>query len=226
MKNIWFIIFGLIIGFFAFFLFSDGWNLSTLVKKEKQIVVIPIDTVPEQKDIALTQNNTIENITVSSKLPTEKSTHIVEEKHTEDTDVEDIDKEAMQENSENKPKEKSITKIKPNTSTTVAIDMSKAQEVKMKIKAKEKYGTVKAKVAISHAMLTYAQAKKKGRETHFITHIQATVNKRVVYDASTSQFLSKNPLFKFSFRGKKGEILTVIYTQITGEVFYATKKIK
>jgi sulfur-oxidizing protein SoxZ len=99
-------------------------------------------------------------------------------------------------------------------------------KVKMKIKAKEKDGLVKAKVAISHNMLTYDQAKKKGKEANFITHITATVGDKVVYDASTSQFLSKNPLIKFQFAGKKGDELKITYTQLKGEVFYATKKIK
>jgi len=99
-------------------------------------------------------------------------------------------------------------------------------KVKMKIKAKEKDGVVKAKVAISHNMLTYDQAKKKGKEANFITHITATVGDKVVYDASTSQFLSKNPLIKFKFAGKKGDELKITYTQLKGEVFFASKKIK
>jgi len=99
-------------------------------------------------------------------------------------------------------------------------------EVKMKIKAKEKAGTVKAKVSISHSMLTYDQAKKKGIEANFITHITATVGDKVVYDASTSQFLSKNPLIKFAFAGKKGDELKITYTQLKGETFFATKAIK
>jgi len=100
------------------------------------------------------------------------------------------------------------------------------QEVKMKIKAKEKDGVVKAKVAITHNMLTYDQAKKKGKVANFITHITGTVGDKVVYDASVSQFLSKNPLIKFQFDGKKGDELKITYTQLKGEVFYATKKIK
>ncbi len=100
------------------------------------------------------------------------------------------------------------------------------QEVKMKIKAKEKNGVVKAKISIKHDMLTYEQAKKKGKEANFITHITATAGGKVVYDASTSQFLSKNPLIKFAFKGKKGDELKITYTQLKGEVFYASKKIK
>ncbi len=99
-------------------------------------------------------------------------------------------------------------------------------EVKMKIKAKEKAGVVKAKVSISHDMLTYDQAKKKGVEANFITHITGTVGDKVVYDVSTSQFLSKNPLVKFSFAGKKGDELKITYTQLKGERFFASKKIK
>ncbi len=99
-------------------------------------------------------------------------------------------------------------------------------EVKMKIKAKEKDGIVKAKVSISHDMLTYDQAKKKGVEANFITHITATVGDKVVYDASTSQFVSKNPLIKFAFAGKKGDELKITYTQLKGETFFATKDIK
>jgi len=101
-----------------------------------------------------------------------------------------------------------------------------ATQVKMKIKAKEKAGVVKAKVSISHNMLTYDQAKKKGEEANFITHITATAGGKVVYDVSTSQFLSKNPLIKFQFAGKKGDELKVTYTQLKGEVFFDTKKIK
>ena len=101
-----------------------------------------------------------------------------------------------------------------------------ATKVKMKIKAKEKNGLVKAKVAISHDMLTYDQAKRKNKEVNFITHITATVGETVVYDVSTSQFLSKNPLIKFQFTGKKGDELKITYTQLKGEQFFATKKIK
>ncbi len=110
---------------------------------------------------------------------------------------------------------------------TSAMAEAPATEVKdMKIKASEKAGVVKAKISIKHDMLTYDQAKKKGVEANFITHITATVGDKVVYDASTSQFLSKNPLIKFVFNGKKGDELKITYTQLKGEVFFATKEIK
>ncbi len=114
----------------------------------------------------------------------------------------------------------------PATAAAAPAATATPTEVKMKIKAKEKDGMVKAKVAITHDMLTYDQAKKKGKEANFITHITATVGDKVVYDASTSQFLSKNPLIKFQFAGKKGDELKITYSQLKGEVFFATKKIK
>jgi len=97
----------------------------------------------------------------------------------------------------------------------------------MKIKAKQKGDIVKAKVLIKHDMLTYDQAKKKGTEANFITHITAKANDKVVFDFSTSQFLSKNPLIKFSFKGAKtGDKLEVTWVDLKGNTKTASKKIK
>lgn len=224
MKSFWFIILGVFIGFFTFFIFTSNWDLDTLIKKEKPTVTYnepiskpvttPAQAIQIQENAALPIQKATEDLNISPNITTQKSAD------TEDT--ENIYKEEMQETSE----EKSIAKIKPKISNIYTINMSQAQEVKMKIKAKEKGGIVKAKVAITHDMLTYAQAKKKGREANFITHITGLIDKRIVYNASTSQFLSKNPLIKFSFKGKKGEELTIIYQQLKGEIFYASRKIK
>jgi len=93
---------------------------------------------------------------------------------------------------------------------------------KMKIKAKKG----KAKVQIKHDMLTYDQAKKKGVEANFITHISATVGDKTVFEVSTSQFLSKNPLIKFPFVGNKGEKIVITYTDLSGKTVSSSKKIK
>ncbi len=71
----------------------------------------------------------------------------------------------------------------------------------MKIKAKLKDDVVSVKVLIKHPNLTYDQAKKKGKEANYITHISGKSNDKVVFDMSSSQFLSKNPLIKFKFKG-------------------------
>jgi sulfur-oxidizing protein SoxZ len=97
----------------------------------------------------------------------------------------------------------------------------------MKIKAKEKDGIVKVKVLAKHPMLTYDQAKKKGKEANFITHITAKVEDKVVFDVSTSQFWSKNPMFKFKFKGDyKGKDLEITWTDLSGKSDTEKKKIK
>jgi sulfur-oxidizing protein SoxZ len=97
----------------------------------------------------------------------------------------------------------------------------------MKIKAKLKGDVVGVKVLAKHDMLTYDQAKKKGVKANFITHITAKVGDRIVYDVSTSQFWSKNPQFKFKFKGgKKGEKVTITWTDLSGKTVTESKKIK
>ena len=97
----------------------------------------------------------------------------------------------------------------------------------MKIKAKEKNGVVGVKILAKHDMLTYDQAKAKGVEANFITHITAKVGDKIVYDVSTSQFWSKNPQFKFKFKGgKKGDKLEITWTDLSGKTVTESKKIK
>lgn len=97
----------------------------------------------------------------------------------------------------------------------------------MKIKAKLKGDVVQVKVMAKHDMLTYDQAKKKGVDANFITHVSASANGKVVYDVSTSQFWSKNPQFKFSFKGgAKGEEVSITWTDLKGNTVTEAKKIK
>ncbi len=97
----------------------------------------------------------------------------------------------------------------------------------MRVKAKEKDGIVKVKMLFKHDMLTYNQAKKKGKEANFITHVTAKANGKVVFDLSSSQFFSKNPLIKFKFKGaKKGDKLEVSWVDLKGNTKSKTVKIK
>lgn len=87
----------------------------------------------------------------------------------------------------------------------------------MEIKAKMKDGVTTVKAMAKHPMLTYDTAKKQGVQANFITHITATVNDKVVLDMSTSQFLSKNPIFKFSFKGAKaGDKIVMTWVDLLG----------
>ncbi len=97
----------------------------------------------------------------------------------------------------------------------------------MKVKAKVKGDYIQVKAMFKHDMLTYDQAKKKGKEANFITHITAKANDKVVFDMSTSQFLSKNPLIKFKFKGaKKGDKLEISWVDLKGNTKSKTVKIK
>ena len=99
----------------------------------------------------------------------------------------------------------------------------------MKIKAKVKGDTLKCKVQATHIMLPYDAAKKKGVDANFITHIVGKVGDTIVYEASTSQFLSKNPIFKFEAKAegiKKGDKLEMTWTDLSGKTVTESKKVK
>lgn len=113
------------------------------------------------------------------------------------------------------------------------------------IKVKIKDGICTAKMAISHPMVTYNQAQAKTGnkdDANFITHITGKVGTETVLDISTSQFFSKNPIFKFQFKcdsfkvGKKlsgreldngverkddekGDLLTIVATDRKGNTY-------
>lgn len=102
----------------------------------------------------------------------------------------------------------------------------------MKIKAKLKKDIVKVKMLLKHKMVTYNQAKKKtgnSDDANFITHVSGTVNEKNVIDISTSQFFSKNPIFKFQFKGeefKKGDMLVITWVDRKGKTETKSAKIK
>jgi sulfur-oxidizing protein SoxZ len=101
----------------------------------------------------------------------------------------------------------------------------------MKIKAKLKNGVVKVKAMAKHEMSTYNQMKKKTGnrdDANFITYITGTVNGETVIEMSTSQFLSKNPIFKFQFKGnfKKGDKLLMTWIDRKGKTGKGKGKIK
>jgi len=102
----------------------------------------------------------------------------------------------------------------------------------MKVKAKLKNGVIKVKAMAKHAMTTYNQAEKKTGnkdDANFITHITGEINGKTVIDMSTSQFLSKNPIFKFKIKGdefKKGEKLKMSWVDRKGGTGKGKGKIK
>ncbi len=98
---------------------------------------------------------------------------------------------------------------------------------KSRIKAKEKKGITTVKVLANHPMMSYDEAKKKGKEANFITSMVAKVGSEVVFEASTSQFLSKNPFIQFKFKGEnKGKEVEFTWTDLKGNTRTDKKKIK
>jgi sulfur-oxidizing protein SoxZ len=99
----------------------------------------------------------------------------------------------------------------------------------MKIKAKVKGDTLKCKIQAKHIMLPYNAAKKKGVDANFITYIVGKVGDRIIFEASTSQFVSKDPIFKFKAKAdgiKKGDELEMTWTDLSGKTVTESKKIK
>jgi sulfur-oxidizing protein SoxZ len=97
---------------------------------------------------------------------------------------------------------------------------------KARIKAKAKKGVVTCKAMANHPMLSNQEAKRAKKTADWITQITATVDGKVVYDVSTSQFLSKNPYIKFEFAGEKGQEITLAMTTLLGENKSFNAKIK
>jgi sulfur-oxidizing protein SoxZ len=102
---------------------------------------------------------------------------------------------------------------------------------KSRIKAKLKKGVVTAKILATHEMLSHQEAKRAKKEANFITYMVAKVNDTIVFEASTSQYLSKNPYIKFKFNAdaigaKKGDKLEFSWTDTKGDSNTSAKKIK
>ena len=98
---------------------------------------------------------------------------------------------------------------------------------KTRIKAKEKKGITTVKAMANHAMISYDEAKRKKTKANFITSMIAKVDDKIVYEVSSSQFLSKNPFVQFKFKGSnKGKILTFTWVDLKGNTKTDKKKIK
>ena len=96
-----------------------------------------------------------------------------------------------------------------------------------KIKAKLKDGIVEVKALATHPMLSYQEAERAKKEANFITYVTAKVAGKIVYEASTSQFLSKDPYMKFSFKGGNvGDDLELTWKDLKGATDTSTEKIK
>ena len=102
---------------------------------------------------------------------------------------------------------------------------------KTRIKAKLKKGVVTVKALATHENLSYQEAERAKKEANFITYVVAKVNGNIVYEVSSSQFLSKNPYFKFQFNAdvvgaKKGDAIEFTWVDLKGNTRADKAKIK
>ena len=75
------------------------------------------------------------------------------------------------------------------------------------------------------------EAEKKKIKVEFITHMTAKVNGKIVWEASTGPFLSKNPYMQFTFNAekagaKKGDKVEVDWVDSNGKTAKKSKAIK
>jgi sulfur-oxidizing protein SoxZ len=82
----------------------------------------------------------------------------------------------------------------------------------MKIKAKIKKDVAEVKILLSSPMVGKEEAELKKVEVSYLTHVTAKVGGKVVWEASTGPFLSKDPYFMFNFKGAKAGDELVIET--------------
>ena len=97
----------------------------------------------------------------------------------------------------------------------------------MRIKAKIRKEYIVVKMMAKHIMLSQTEAIKRKKKANYITSIIATVNNKIVFEATTSQSLSKNPYIKFKFKdGKKGDKIIITWKDLLGNNKVNSAKLK
>ena len=90
----------------------------------------------------------------------------------------------------------------------------------MRIRAVAKDGATGVKVLMSHAMETGQRKDDAGKPipAHYIQHVSATWQGKVVLSAQWGTAVSKNPFMEFSFKGgQKGDKIQITWTDNKGE---------
>jgi len=99
----------------------------------------------------------------------------------------------------------------------------------IKVRAKEKGGVVTVKALMNHPMETGLRKDKKTGKmfpAHFISEVTATIGGANAIHAYWSGGISKNPYLAFDAPGKKGDELTLSWTDNQGNSESATTKVK
>jgi sulfur-oxidizing protein SoxZ len=98
----------------------------------------------------------------------------------------------------------------------------------IRIKAKEKGGSVDVKTLMKHNMETGLRKNKDGSKipSHWITDVTAESGGKVVFAAAFNTSISKDPYLAFAFAGKKGDSLKISWKDNTGKTDSAETTVK
>lgn len=90
----------------------------------------------------------------------------------------------------------------------------------MRIRATAKDGGVNVKILMAHEMETGQRKDSAGKPipAHFIQHVTATWQGKVVLSATWGPAIAKNPFLEFNFKGgKKGDKIEITWTDNKGD---------
>jgi sulfur-oxidizing protein SoxZ len=90
----------------------------------------------------------------------------------------------------------------------------------MKIRATLQGDVAEVRVLMAHPMETGQRKDSSGNviPLHFIENISATLNGKAVFEARTSQAISRNPVFAFRVKGAKaGDKIAITWTDNKGD---------
>jgi sulfur-oxidizing protein SoxZ len=98
----------------------------------------------------------------------------------------------------------------------------------IRIKAKERKGSVDVKTLMKHNMETGLRKDKSGKKIpeHWITDVTAESGGKVVFVAAFNTSISKDPYLAFKFAGNKGNSLKISWKDNTGATDSAETVIK
>ncbi len=98
----------------------------------------------------------------------------------------------------------------------------------IRIKAKERKGSVDVKTLMKHNMETGLRKDKSGKKipAHWIQEVSAESNGKTVFSAAFNTSISKDPYLAFAFAGKKGDSVRISWKDSTGATDSAETVIK
>ena len=98
----------------------------------------------------------------------------------------------------------------------------------IRIKAKERKGSVDVKTLMKHNMETGLRKDQSGKKipAHWIQEVSAESNGKTVFSAAFNTSISKDPYLAFAFAGKKGDSVKISWKDSTGATDSAETIIK